>query len=399
VTATALWDKLETTYGVRGPSFIYSKLMESMNFKVPDTQDPSSDIAHLFALFAQITSTKATLHESLQVMMFLNALPARLEFVSTHVLATKTTVDDLKLEATRAAVMAAWNTPGSTANAAHFKQQNQNKPAWQQAGQSPDLQEDKPEGEKKKRYRNHGKGKKKAAETADAAIVEDSIPEYSTASAIACLAVMVETHLTSSSPPPATHSLVERICKGRLDGMRIGDCPLISRISDQSGTSHRLSYRARSDDIIVFAPTSDHGDWVSEYFDEYFDEHSYDSLTDSGNEWVRTWLDTVAYSIEPTADGSFPDDGNYTSPMTDSRHSALIELPDAVLDGWAMDNREQHGWTASNVTDDHPSSNDGLLWDNWYGWIPTGEWSGPNSESSVLELSWFQLSSSVDIHH
>jgi hypothetical protein len=259
-TATTLWDNLETTYGVHGLSFVYSKLMESMNFKIPGTQDPSSDIAHLFALFTQIPSMKVTLHESLQVMMFLNVLPLHLEFISMHVLATKTKVDDLKLEATHAAIMVAWNTPVSTATAARFKQQSQNKPTWQQAGQSPGLQNQKLESEKKKCFRNRGKGKKKAAEIADATVVEDSVPEYSAALAIACLAIMVKTHSTSSPLSPPTHSLVEQIREGRLDSMRIGDHPLISWISDQSGMSHRLSYDSRSDNIIVYAPTSDHND-------------------------------------------------------------------------------------------------------------------------------------------
>src|SRR5262249_10156347 len=127
-----LWRHLKDTYGTRGPTFVYTKLIEALNFKIPDTADPSGQIAHLQALFSQIVDAGATLHESIQVMMFLNALPSRLEYVSSHILATKTKVADLKFEDARLRVVAAWRNPHAVANAAKFRQQGQGKPQWSQ---------------------------------------------------------------------------------------------------------------------------------------------------------------------------------------------------------------------------------------------------------------------------
>jgi hypothetical protein len=74
INACALWDSLRTTYGTQGPTFVFAKLNKAMNFKIPDLPDPSGHIAHLFNLFSQIIDVGVTLHESLHVMMLLNAL-------------------------------------------------------------------------------------------------------------------------------------------------------------------------------------------------------------------------------------------------------------------------------------------------------------------------------------
>jgi hypothetical protein len=74
INSQALWDFLRTTYGTRGPTFIFAKLNEAMNYKIPDLPDPSGHITHLFDLFSQIVDIGMTLHESLHVMMLLNAL-------------------------------------------------------------------------------------------------------------------------------------------------------------------------------------------------------------------------------------------------------------------------------------------------------------------------------------
>jgi hypothetical protein len=70
--------------------------------------------------------------------------------------------------------------------------------------------------------------------------------------------------------------------------------------------------------------------------------------------------------------------------MADSHHSETsIKLPNVVLDGWALDNHYQHGWMALSVTDDHPSSTDGLLWDGTIGMVGSQL---VNSPDQILNL-------------
>jgi hypothetical protein len=184
-----LWDTLRTTYSTWGPTFVFAKLNEVMNYKIPDSPDPSGHIAHLFDLFSQIVDVGATLHKSLRVMMLLNALPQRLEYISSHILATKTEIFDLRLEDTWARIVAAWKNPHAVANAAKYRQQNQQKPQWNQQcgsqlsgsglkpqGQGQQQQQQQPRqnpqsgsgtssgsgDDKKKHKRSRGKGKQKA---------------------------------------------------------------------------------------------------------------------------------------------------------------------------------------------------------------------------------------------
>jgi hypothetical protein len=74
--ARALWNHFKDTYGVRGPTFVYERLMEAMSYKISDSADLSEAITQLEMIFSQISDEGATLHESIQVMLLLNSLPS-----------------------------------------------------------------------------------------------------------------------------------------------------------------------------------------------------------------------------------------------------------------------------------------------------------------------------------
>ncbi|EKM73609.1 hypothetical protein AGABI1DRAFT_134408 [Agaricus bisporus var. burnettii JB137-S8] len=180
-----LWGKMKLNYGVRGPTFVYERLQSLLNFKVQDTQDPSGQIAEFVATCSQITATGATLHDSLQTMMLLSALPARMESTIGIILASAAKVSDLTIEKARATIAAAWRNPQNLA-AARFKPSGQ-APRWQNAtpgtsGQNQQQQQrphgqqqQRPQGQQqrqqapqgakpdddKKRKRTRGKGKGK----------------------------------------------------------------------------------------------------------------------------------------------------------------------------------------------------------------------------------------------
>ncbi|EKM75136.1 hypothetical protein AGABI1DRAFT_95090 [Agaricus bisporus var. burnettii JB137-S8] len=126
-----LWGKMKLNYGVRGPTFVYERLQSLLNFKVQDTQDPSGQIAEFVATCSQITATGATLHDSLQTMMLLSALLARMESTIGIILASAAKVSDLTIEKARATITAAWRNPQNLA-AARFKPSGQ-APRWQNA--------------------------------------------------------------------------------------------------------------------------------------------------------------------------------------------------------------------------------------------------------------------------
>jgi hypothetical protein len=183
--ACTLWVKLGGSYSVCGPTFVYAKLMEALNFKVPDSADPSGHIMQLAAIFSQITGAGAILHKSIQAMMLLNLLSSHLESVSSIILAATKNLSDMKFDDCHGAIMAAWCNSHSVANAARFNQPGQQKPQWQcnaTAGPSGPFPQKLPQkqqpqgnqlklttqkapgdGEKKKHKRTCGKGKGKAA--------------------------------------------------------------------------------------------------------------------------------------------------------------------------------------------------------------------------------------------
>jgi hypothetical protein len=123
--ARALWTHLKNTYGVRGPTFMYEHLMEAMSYKISDSTDPSEAISQLKMIFSQISDEGATLHELIQVMLLLNSLPLRLDYVTSHILATQQTVANLTIEDARKHIVAAWRNPHAVTNAAKYRQQNQ----------------------------------------------------------------------------------------------------------------------------------------------------------------------------------------------------------------------------------------------------------------------------------
>jgi hypothetical protein len=132
-SARALWDHLKNTYGVRGPTFVYERLMEAMSYKISNSADLSEAISQLEIIFSQISDEGATLHESIQVMLLLNSLPSRLDYVTLHILATQQTVANLTIEDARKRIVAAWRNPHAVANAAKYRQQNQPRPQWKQS--------------------------------------------------------------------------------------------------------------------------------------------------------------------------------------------------------------------------------------------------------------------------
>jgi hypothetical protein len=235
-SARAFWDHLKNTYGVRSPTFVYERLMEAMSYKISDSADLSEAISQLEMIFSQISDEGATLHESIQVMLLLNSLPSRLDYVTSHILATQQMVANLTIEDARKHIVAAWCNPHAVANAAKYRQQNQPQPQWKQSapggqssGSSP-----KPQGQgqqqqphqnqnsgsgtssgsttqndgQKKKKRSRGKGKGKAQ--ANEASVEQPAPEYTASSAIACPTVVLDSGLTTARPPlsPSTRALV-----------------------------------------------------------------------------------------------------------------------------------------------------------------------------------------------
>jgi hypothetical protein len=260
--AKDLWTKLKESYGVQGPTFVYTKMMEAINYKIPDVADPSGHIAQLAAIFSQLNSAGATMHESIQAMMLLNAMPHRLETVTSMILAAAKRVADLKFEDAQDAIVAAWRNPHTVANAARFRQQGQQKPQWnknipnQASGLKPQGNPQQKQGqwqqqklanpgpsgqnqndsEKKKRKCTRGKGKGKAG----IAQIEEVPADYNAASAIAF-------PMAAKVPAPTTRSLVQRIREGKVENMTMGSNP----ISAPTGAFSPFPIAENPDDIIV----------------------------------------------------------------------------------------------------------------------------------------------------
>jgi hypothetical protein len=220
----ALWNHLKNTYGVRGPMFVYERLMEAMSYKISDTADPSKVISQLEMIFSQISDEGAALHKSIQVMLLLNSLPSRLDYITSHILATQQTVANLTIEDVRKHIVAIWHNPHAVTNAAKYRQQNQPWPQWKQSapgsqlsGSGPKLQgqgqqQQNPRqnqssgsgmssgsmtqnnGEKKKK-RSRSKGKSKGQ--ANKASIKQPAPEYTASSAIACPAIVSDSGSTT----------------------------------------------------------------------------------------------------------------------------------------------------------------------------------------------------------
>ncbi|KAF7761760.1 hypothetical protein Agabi119p4_9752 [Agaricus bisporus var. burnettii] len=129
--ATALIESTLLDYMIRedfnGPGDLWGK----MKLNYGDIQDPSGQIAEFVVICSQITATGATLHDSLQTMMLLSALPARMESMIGIILASAAKVVDLTIEKVRAIITAAWRNPQNLA-AARFKPSGQ-APRWQNA--------------------------------------------------------------------------------------------------------------------------------------------------------------------------------------------------------------------------------------------------------------------------
>jgi hypothetical protein len=275
--------------------------MEAMSYKISDSADPSEAISQLEMIFSQISDEGATLHESIQVMLLLNSLPSRLDYVTSHILATQQTVANLTIEDARKRIVAAWRNPHAVANAAKYRQQNQPRPQWKQnapGGQSSGSGP-KPQGqgqqqqprqnqnngsgtssgsqtqsgdEKKKRKRSRGKGKGKAQ--ANEASVEQPAPEYTASSAIACPAIVSDSGSTTARPPlsPSTRALVQRIREKKVPAMRIG----AHSVAAASKFSPDSSRSTESDEEIVY----DTSPFMALAYD-----HSVDDSDESPDEW------------------------------------------------------------------------------------------------------------------
>jgi hypothetical protein len=346
--AKDLWTKLKESYGVQGPTFVYTKMMEVINYKIPDVADPSGHIAQLAAIFSQLNSAGATMHESIQAMMLLNAMPHCLETVTSMILAAAKRVANLKFEDARDAIVAAWRNPHTVANAACFRQQGQQKPQWnknvpnQASGSKPQgnpqqkqgqWQQQKPanpgpsgqnqnDGEKKKRKHTHGKGKGKAG----IAQIKEVPADYNAASAIAF-------PMAAEVLAPTTCSLVQRIWEGKVENMTMGSNP----ISAPTGAFSPFPIAENPDDIIVHLLS-----------DESI--HSVGS-DDRWYEWsnrINAWRfnvigmsspsPSIGTSVDPSLDGMWlpfdPMNGPHTSWLINSSEFAFNQrAPSDILSG------------------------------------------------------------------
>ncbi|KAF7773627.1 hypothetical protein Agabi119p4_5794 [Agaricus bisporus var. burnettii] len=381
-----LWDKMKLNYGVRGPTFVYERLQALINFKVQDTQDPSGQIAEFVAICSQITATGATLHDSLQTMMLLSALPARMESTIGIILASAANVADLTIEKARAIITAAWRNPQNLA-AARFKPSGQ-APRWQNAtpgtsGQNQQQQQrphgqqqQKPQGQQqrqqapqgakpdddKKRKRTRGKGKGKGK--GKAAAVEASPPDYTAASAIAFPTIAIPPGFEAqpydprspSLSAPTTRSLVHRI---RNEKAAITPpTPLIGELS-------HIKSQSSPDKIFVHSPL--HTEIIM------LNIHD-------GNEWIDDWRHDVDYqnsiepdldyleSVDPSADGTWLDDGSREQSISvdcDRPFWALYGMPNDNIERTVPSNQSDdvksitrdsesaaRGWTTDNMGDD-----------------------------------------------
>jgi hypothetical protein len=274
----------------------------AMSYKISDSADPSEAISQLKMIFSQISDEGATLHESIQVMLLLNSLPSRLDYVTSHILATQQTVANLMIEDACKRIVAAWRNPHAVANAAKYRQQNQPCPQWKQSAPGGQLSGSGPkpqgqgqqqqaprqnqnsssgtssglqtqnDGEKKKRKRTRGKSKSKGQ--ANEASMEQPAPEYTASSAIACPAIVSDSGLTTTCLllSPSTCALVQRIREKKVPAMRIS----AHSVAAASEFSPHSLCSTESDEEIVY----DTSPFMALAYD-----HSVDDSDKSPDEW------------------------------------------------------------------------------------------------------------------
>ncbi|KAF7761820.1 hypothetical protein Agabi119p4_9812 [Agaricus bisporus var. burnettii] len=128
-----LWKMLKDTYGIAGPSAIYSMFQQTGNFCISGAKEPSAEIAQLEQIYSQLTSNNVEIPPLVQAMTLLGSIPEQWKIASSF-LAAKGDVKDVTFHAVRSAILQEYNQRQTANNSqAHrfsgVKQGNQ-KPAW-----------------------------------------------------------------------------------------------------------------------------------------------------------------------------------------------------------------------------------------------------------------------------
>jgi gag-polypeptide of LTR copia-type len=95
VTSHRTWKNLEESFGTPGPAIIYANFKKAISFKLTGG-NPALEIATLFTLFAHLKVNKAELSEFYQVMLLIEALPAKWDLLASAYMHENTKVEDYK---------------------------------------------------------------------------------------------------------------------------------------------------------------------------------------------------------------------------------------------------------------------------------------------------------------
>jgi Domain of unknown function (DUF4219) len=168
------WKNLEESFGTPGPVIIHADFKKAISFRLTGG-NPAPEIASLYTLFAHPKTNKAELSEFYQVMLLIEALPAKWDSLASTYMHENQKVEDYKFVAFCDTVCAEWerqsgkkvphhadklSTVKHKGKSAHFKDQKQKS----------DKQKGNDQGDdncNRKCLHKHGnhKGKGKAADT------------------------------------------------------------------------------------------------------------------------------------------------------------------------------------------------------------------------------------------
>ena len=174
LTSYRTWRNLEEAFGTPGPAIIHADFKKAINFRLTGG-NPAPEIANLNTLFAQLKANKAELPEFHQVMLLIEALPAKWNSLASAYMHKHTKVKDYKFIAFHDAVCAEWERQYGKKIPQHADKLS----AVKRKGKSPQYKDQKQKSDKQKandqgddncnRKRPHKcsncKGKGKAADT------------------------------------------------------------------------------------------------------------------------------------------------------------------------------------------------------------------------------------------
>jgi gag-polypeptide of LTR copia-type/Domain of unknown function (DUF4219) len=80
-TSFRTWKNLENTFGTPGPVIIHANFKKAISFKLTGG-NPAPEIATLYTLFACLKANKAELSKFYQVMLLIEALPAKWDLLA-----------------------------------------------------------------------------------------------------------------------------------------------------------------------------------------------------------------------------------------------------------------------------------------------------------------------------